>query len=104
MNYETVNLYSAKLGCYKIKETAKLPSKGTDQAACYDLYACVDEPLKLDPRERVLIPTGLIFDIPVDSLQGFIHGQVWQQRKASVFLFHRGSLTLIMLKRSSSLW
>ena len=64
MNYETVNLYSAKLGCYKIKETAKLPSKGTDQAACYDLYACVDEPLKLDPRERVLVPTGLIFDIP----------------------------------------
>ena len=64
MNYETVNLYSAKLGCYKIKETAKLPSKGTDQAACYDLYACVDEPLKLDPRERVLVPTGLILDIP----------------------------------------
>ena len=64
MNYETVNLYSAKLGCYKIKETAKLPSKGTDQAACYDLYACVDEPLKLDPRERVLVPTGLVLDIP----------------------------------------
>ena len=104
MNYENVNLYSAKLGCYKVKETAKLPSKGTDQAACYDLYACVDEPLKLDPRERVLVPTGLILDIP----RGFsarIHTRSgMQQRKRLVFLFHRELLTLIMLKRSLSLW
>ena len=35
------------------------------------IYMHVDEPLKLDPR-RVLVPTGLILDIPVDSLQEFI--------------------------------
>ena len=55
---------SERLGCYRLKKNAKLPSKGTQQAACYDLYACVDKPLKLDPRERVLVPTGLILDIP----------------------------------------
>ena len=54
----------AQLGCYKLKEDAKLPTKGTDQAACYDLYACVDHPLKLEPKERVLVPTGLVLDIP----------------------------------------
>ena len=63
MNNE-VNLYSAKLGCYKIKDEATLPQKGTGQAACYDLYACVDYPLKLEPKERVLVPTGLVMDIP----------------------------------------
>lgn len=55
---------SESLGCYKLRTSAKLPSKGTQQAACYDLYACVDKPLKLDPRERVLVPTGLVLDIP----------------------------------------
>ena len=60
--YET--LYSAKLGCYKLKENAKLPSKGTEQAACYDLYSCSEAPIVMDPRERVLIPTGLVMDIP----------------------------------------
>ena len=63
MNNE-VNLYSAKLGCYKIKDEATLPQKGTGQAACYDLYACVDYPLKLEPKEKVLVPTGLVMDIP----------------------------------------
>ena len=61
---DSVNLYSAKLGCYKIKDEATLPHKGTHQAACYDLYACVDYPLKIEPKERVLVPTGLVLDIP----------------------------------------
>ena len=60
--YET--LYSAKLGCYKLKENAKLPTKGSEDAACYDLYSCSDEPILIEPRERVLVPTGLIMDIP----------------------------------------
>ena len=60
--YET--LYSARLGCYKLKENAKLPTKGSEDAACYDLYSCSDEPILLEPRERVLVPTGLIMDIP----------------------------------------
>ena len=61
-DYET--LYSAKLGCYKLKENAKLPTKGSGQAACYDLYSCSDEPILLEPKERVLVPTGLVMDIP----------------------------------------
>ena len=52
------------LGFYSLRPSAKLPVKATKGSACYDVYACVDEPLKLDPRERVLVPTGLIMDIP----------------------------------------
>jgi len=56
--------FPQKVGCFKVFEKAKLPHQATPGSACYDLYACVDEPLKLNPRERVLVPTGLIMDIP----------------------------------------
>ena len=62
---ECVVTDSKQLGCFKLKENAKLPTKGTDHAACFDLYACVDGPLGLLPGERRLVPTGLVFDIPV---------------------------------------
>ena len=47
---DKVNLYSARLGCYKLKENAKLPTKGSQDAACYDLYSCSDEPILLEPK------------------------------------------------------
>tara|TARA_R100001463_G_scaffold124447_1_gene181407 strand:- start:761 stop:1222 length:462 start_codon:yes stop_codon:yes gene_type:complete len=58
------NLYEANLGCYKLKENAKLPTKGSHHAACYDLYSCSDAPIVIDPKERMLIPIGLVLDIP----------------------------------------
>ena len=36
MEKEYDTLYSAKLGCYKLKENAKLPTKGSEDAACYE--------------------------------------------------------------------
>jgi dUTP pyrophosphatase len=56
--------FPQNVGCFKLSEKAKLPYQATAGAACYDLYACVDKPLKLNPKERVLVPTGLIMDIP----------------------------------------
>ena len=47
--------FPQKVGCFKVFEKAKLPHQATPGSACYDLYACVDEPLKLNPRERVLV-------------------------------------------------
>lgn len=58
------NLYEANLGCYKLKENAKLPTKGSHHAACYDLYSCSEAPIVIDPKERMLIPIGLVLDIP----------------------------------------
>ena len=31
---DKVNLYSARLGCYKLKENAKLPTKGSRKTCC----------------------------------------------------------------------
>ena len=36
-----------------------MPSKGSPQAAGYDLSACVDEPVTIPPHETVKIGTGL---------------------------------------------
>lgn len=78
------------LGFYKITPNAYEPVWGTDHAACFDLKACLvagdtvnsynafneknrisvqegsERPfITISPNSRVLVPTGLIFDIPV---------------------------------------
>lgn len=64
-----------------VSDTAKLPTYGSDQAACFDLRGdlldrwckgsggslgvnCVDGEMVLNPGKRYLIPTGFIFHIP----------------------------------------
>ena len=73
------------LGFYSLRPSAKLPVKATKGSACYDVYACVDEPLKLDPRERVLVPTGLIMDIP-DGYSVRIHTRSGMAAKKGIGL------------------
>ena len=48
----------------KLKETAVLPTYGTDGAAGADLYACLDEPVCIEPGTSAFIPTGLSMAIP----------------------------------------
>ena len=80
-----------KVGIHKLNEKAKTPTYGTIHSACFDLYACIDEKVKaynaqnfkveldtiLDesdtkrcvavlPKQRALIGTGIVFDIPED--------------------------------------
>lgn len=46
----------------KLNKTAKLPTKGTEGAACFDLYA--SETVDLLRGRPTKIPTGLAFEIP----------------------------------------
>lgn len=49
----------------KINENAKIPSRGSEQAAGYDLFACLDcEKITINPHETVKIGTGLSIEIP----------------------------------------
>ena len=105
------NMMTDYLGYYPLHESVKEPIWGTEQSACFDLYAhfepgvvvrgydCVnrerlyevftggdtrdsgntDRHIFIPTQSRVLIPTGLIFDIP----EGF-----------SVRLHSRSSLSL----------
>ena len=79
----------AQMGFYKTKPHAEKPFLGSDHAACFDVKACFTEyeqvtyynaknqklvrnvrrqndelGILIDPGDRILVPTGLIFDIP----------------------------------------
>jgi dUTP pyrophosphatase len=79
------------LKIYKLYREVKTPKKATAQSACFDLHAYLGQPLYevkgycannrecvarineskeenryiiIDPSQRLLVPTGIIFDIP----------------------------------------
>ena len=48
----------------KINSGAKLPTRGTNASAGYDLYACITDDVVIDPRTTKLIPLGFATAIP----------------------------------------
>ena len=49
----------------KVNPNAKLPTHGSEQAAGYDLYACLDaKNITIDAHKTVKVPTGLSMAIP----------------------------------------
>ena len=53
-----------KMNIKKLNENAKTPMYGTEFAAGFDLYACLDNDVEIKPHETVLIKTGLAMEIP----------------------------------------
>ena len=54
-----------KLRCKKLRPDAILPTRGSEQAAGYDLYACLDVPLlTVPPHGTVKVGTGLAIAVP----------------------------------------
>ena len=48
----------------KVKETAVLPTRGSERAAGYDLYSCRSESVTVKPHTTVKIGTGVAMAIP----------------------------------------
>jgi len=48
----------------KLNNLAKLPTRGSSDAAGYDLYAATNQPIKIQPHTTVKIGTGLSFELP----------------------------------------
>lgn len=48
----------------KLCNNAIVPTRGSNNAAGYDLYACINEPIFIDPHETVMIGTGLSIELP----------------------------------------
>lgn len=61
-----------RLKIKKLNEKAILPTHGSDGAAGLDLYACLDEPVTLEPRGLYKIPTGLAIALPDKNTVAFI--------------------------------
>lgn len=56
-----------KIRIKKLKNNAVIPTHGTDTAAGYDLYACMDKKsVTISPGETAKIGTGLTMEIPDD--------------------------------------
>lgn len=48
----------------KVSELAHIPTRGSEKAAGYDLYAALPAPVRIAPHETVKIDTGLQFELP----------------------------------------
>ena len=48
----------------KLHPDAILPTYGSAEAAGADLYACLEEPIVVEPGQTAWIPTGLAMEIP----------------------------------------
>ena len=48
----------------KLKPNARIPSRGSEQAAGYDLYACLEAPVTIEPGETVTVGTGITAALP----------------------------------------
>ncbi|TGK31057.1 dUTP diphosphatase [Leptospira gomenensis] len=55
-----------KISVKKLKRNAELPALQTAHSAGYDVHACLDSNLTLEPGKVVLVPTGLAFSIPAE--------------------------------------
>lgn len=56
----------------RLREKAVLPTRGSDGAAGLDLYACLDEPVIIEPRGLYKIPTGVAVALPDKNTVGLI--------------------------------
>ena len=48
----------------RVSALAVIPTRGSEKAAGYDLYAALEAPVSIAPHETVKIDTGLQFEIP----------------------------------------
>lgn len=58
----------------KLNPNAVIPTYGTPYAAGCDLYACLEEPLTIEPHQTVKVPTGLAIELP-EGFAGLIYAR-----------------------------
>lgn len=66
-----VGILPNNLVCYAVKkvhESATIPAYQSAHASGVDIAACLDAgPVTIDPGKSVLVPTGLVFDLPLGT-------------------------------------
>ena len=59
----------------KVRENAKLPTRGTVGSAGMDLYACIDEPITLNGGDKAIIPTGIAIGLDTPEYAAFVYAR-----------------------------
>ncbi len=68
------DIMTATVNIQKLNQNAVIPTYGSDFAAGADLYACLDNPVTIEPGITVFIPTGVAMEIPA-GYAGFIYAR-----------------------------
>jgi len=63
-----------KVNIKKLNEKAVIPTYGTAYSAGCDLYACIEQPLTIEPHTTVKVPTGLAIELPEGTV-GLIYAR-----------------------------
>ena len=50
-----------------LNDAAVVPTRGSEYAAGYDLYAAIKEPVEIAPHSTVKVGTGLAFELPQNT-------------------------------------
>ena len=56
-----------KIKFKKLNGLAKVPTRGSKDAAGYDLYAAISETTSIPPHSTIKIGTGLSFELPTGT-------------------------------------
>ena len=48
----------------RLNANAVIPKRGSKQATGYDLHACIDKTIYIEPNETVMIGTGIAMELP----------------------------------------
>lgn len=59
----------------KLRENAKIPKIATSGSAGMDLYACIDEPITLNPGQLAMVPTGIAIELPNNGCAAFLYAR-----------------------------
>lgn len=51
----------------KLNDLATLPTRGSEYAAGYDLYAAIEDEVIIHPHQTVKVGTGLAFELPDET-------------------------------------
>lgn len=58
-----------------IGDTIPFPGYATDGAAGFDLYACIDEPITIEPGKTAFIGTGIAIQIPSRDIAALLYAR-----------------------------
>lgn len=67
-------LCTTKVRFKKLDKRARVPQYGTEFAAGADLYACMDEPVTIQPGATEFVHTGIAMEIPA-GLVGLVYAR-----------------------------
>lgn len=94
----------------RLTPNAVLPTYGSAEAAGADLYACLEEPVVIQPGETAWIPTGLSLEVPkgcagliyARSSMGVKRGLAPANKVGVIDSDYRGEIRVVLLNHGKT--